>query len=55
MLHVIFSTGENSSVQDTFGNICWPDEFDLENLEPNTIYEINIYHMLALVAKWKIS
>jgi hypothetical protein len=53
MLHVSFSTGENSSVQDTFGNICWPDGFDLENLESNTIYEINIYRNSGVVAKWK--
>ena len=55
MLHIAFTVGWQGGAINTTDNIIWPDWFDPTNLEADTVYEINIYRMLALVTKWKLS
>ena len=51
---VVFTSGSTATVLTATG-ITWPSGFDPTSLDANTIYEINVWGGLALVATWEVN
>lgn len=52
IVDVVFESGATATVLSGLDNVRWTGDFDPDNLEANTTYEINIADGLGVAASW---